>query len=125
MQTFCDGAGLGWRSASPHETLTAGVDGVSTTPSSSRRQHTDVHPWRDLMRLRTKEIDIVRACLDWLTLHRIRAWRMNNTGIFDPSRKVFRTFHGERGIPDILGIFPQTVTLEDGTTATFGNFLGI
>ena len=34
------------------------------------------------MRLSNKETDIVRACLDWLALHRIKAWRTNNTGIF-------------------------------------------
>ena len=77
------------------------------------------------MGLSTRETDLVRACLDWLALHRIKAWRMNNTGIFDPARKVFRSFHGERGVPDILGIFPQTVRLDDGSTVTFGNFLGV
>jgi hypothetical protein len=78
-----------------------------------------------IMGLRTKETDLVRACLDWLALHRIKAWRMNNTGVFDPAKKVFRTFHGSRGVPDILGIFPQTVRLDDGSCVTFGNFLGI
>ena len=77
------------------------------------------------MGLRVRETDLVRACLDWLALHRIKAWRMNNTGIFDPTRQVFRSFHGEKGVPDILGIFPQTVTLGDGRVATFGNFLGV
>jgi hypothetical protein len=77
------------------------------------------------MGLSTRETGLVRACLDWLALHRVKAWRMNNTGVFDPARKVFRSFHGERGVPDILGIFPQTVTLDDGSVVTFGNFLGV
>ncbi len=77
------------------------------------------------MRLSTKETDIVRACLDWLALHRIKAWRMNNTGVFDPVKKTHRSFRGLRGVSDILGILPQTVRLADGSTETFGNFLAI
>ena len=77
------------------------------------------------MRLPAKETDIVRACLDWLALHRIKAWRMNNTGIFDPVKKIHRSFHGLRGVSDILGILPQTVRLADGNDETFGNFLAI
>jgi hypothetical protein len=77
------------------------------------------------MRLSTKESDIVRACLDWLGLQRILAWRMNNTGVFDPARKRFRSFHGLAGVADILGILPQAVRLDDGTEVTFGNFLAV
>jgi hypothetical protein len=77
------------------------------------------------MRVSTKETDIVRACLDWLALHRIKAWRMNNTGIFDPVKKIHRSFHGLRGVSDILGILPQRVRLADGSEETFGNFLAI
>jgi hypothetical protein len=76
------------------------------------------------MRLSMKEIDVVRACLDWLALHRIMAWRCNNTGVFDPTRKVFRSFQGLKGVSDILGVFPQTVEL-DGEPVTFGNFLAV
>jgi hypothetical protein len=77
------------------------------------------------MRLSTTETDLVRACLDWLALHRIKAWRMNNTGIFDPVKKIHRRFHGLRGVSDILGILPQTVRLADGAEEMFGNFLAI
>ncbi len=76
------------------------------------------------MAIRNKEIDLVRACLDWLGLKRIKAWRSNNTGVYDPARKVYRTFQGLRGVSDILGIFPQTVQI-DGQPVTFGNFLAI
>jgi hypothetical protein len=76
------------------------------------------------MGIRAKEIDLVRACLDWLGLRQIKAWRMNNTGVFDPVKKVYRTFRGLRGVSDILGIVPQTVEL-DGERVTFGNFLAI
>lgn len=77
------------------------------------------------MRASSRETDIVRACLDWLALHRIKAWRTNNTGIFDPVKKVHRSFHGLRGVSDILGILPQRVCLAGGEEETFGNFLAI
>lgn len=77
------------------------------------------------MRVHNKESDLVRACLDWLVLHRIKAWRMNNTGIFDPVKKIHRSFRGLRGVSDILGILPQTVRLAEGDEETFGNFLAI
>lgn len=77
------------------------------------------------MRLSAREADIVRACLEWLAFQGIKAWRMNNTGVYDPARKIYRSFRGEKGVPDILGIFPQTVRLDDGSEVTFGNFLGV
>ena len=77
------------------------------------------------MRLSGKETDIVRSCLDWLALHRIKAWRTNNTGIFDPVKKIHRRFHGLRGVSDIVGILPQSVRLADGGAELFGNFLAI
>lgn len=77
------------------------------------------------MRLTNKETDLVRACLDWLALHRVKAWRMNNTGIFDPVKKIHRRFHGLRGVSDILGILPQRVRLAGGEIETFGNFLAV
>ena len=77
------------------------------------------------MGISVKETDLVRSCLDWLALHRIMAWRSNNTGIFDPAKKIFRTFHGRKGVADVLGVFPQTVELKDGTRVTFGNALAI
>jgi hypothetical protein len=77
------------------------------------------------MRLSNKETDIVRSCLDWLALHRIKAWRTNNTGIFDPVKKIHRGFHGLRGVSDILGILPRMVCLAEGAEELFGNFLAI
>jgi hypothetical protein len=76
------------------------------------------------MRLKAKEIDVVRVCLDWLALHRIMAWRCNNTGIYDPTRKVFRTFQGLKGVSDILGILPRTVDV-GGRKVIFGSFLAV
>jgi VRR-NUC domain len=86
---------------------------------------TDVQVERRLaMGIRNRETDLVRAVLDWLSLRRIKAWRTNNTSIFDPIKKVYRTFQGLRGVSDILGILPQTVDLQ-GQQVTFGNFLAI
>ncbi len=50
------------------------------------------------------ESAIVKAVLDYLRLRGIFAWRNNTTGIFDPTRKVFRTFHGLKGVSDVLGL---------------------
>jgi len=50
------------------------------------------------------ESDLVRACLGLLAMHGVFAWRANTTGIFDPGRKVFRSFQGMRGVSDILGL---------------------
>lgn len=77
------------------------------------------------MRLSDKETDIVRACLEWLALHRVKAWRSNNTGIFDPVKKIHRRFNGLLGVSDILGILPQRVRLDDGEVVLFGNFLAV
>jgi hypothetical protein len=50
---------------------------------------------------------------------------MNNTGVFDPARKAFRTFHGLAGVSDILSILPRTARLADGGEDTFGVFLAV
>ena len=54
-----------------------------------------------------KEKDIERAILDWLTMHHNWfVWKANTTGIFDPTKNVFRSLSGYciRGVSDILGI---------------------
>jgi hypothetical protein len=56
------------------------------------------------MHLSTKESDILRAVLEWLHWHHIFVFRVNNTGIFDPTQKRFRSFQGMKGVSDILGI---------------------
>lgn len=59
------------------------------------------------------ENDVVQACLQWLALHNVMAWRNQTTGLYDPTRKVFRKFNGLKGVSDILGVLPG------------GRFLGI
>lgn len=65
------------------------------------------------MRKDPKESDILRAILKWLEYKRIMAWRNNTTGIYDPSKGVFRNNSSRRGVPDIIGVLPN------------GQFLGI
>jgi hypothetical protein len=36
------------------------------------------------MRVSLKEADVLSACLDYLRLKGVLAWRSNNTGVFDP-----------------------------------------
>jgi hypothetical protein len=71
------------------------------------------------------ESDVVSSCLDYLHLRGILAWRSNNTGIFDPSKKRFRAFRGLKGVSDILGIVTQTANLADGRTALQGLILAV
>jgi hypothetical protein len=59
------------------------------------------------MRVSLKEADVLSACLDYLRLKGVLAWRSNNTGVFDPARKCFRSFRGLKGVSDILGVVPQ------------------
>ena len=53
-----------------------------------------------------KETDIVSACKDWLGAKHIFYFRINNTGIWDEGKKRFHTFHGTKGVSDIIGILP-------------------
>lgn len=50
------------------------------------------------------ETSLVHACLDLLRLRGVHAWRNNTTGIYDPTRKCFRSFGGLKGVSDILGL---------------------
>ena len=69
------------------------------------------------------ERNIQRACLDWLKAKGIFAWRQNQAAV-PLAGGGFRKFNGLRGVSDILGILPQTVSI-DGKPETFGNFLAI
>lgn len=70
------------------------------------------------------ENDVVAACKQYLDLRGIFCWRQNQGAIPLPSGG-FRRFVGRKGVSDILGIVTQTVRLEDGSRATFGNLLAI
>ncbi len=57
-------------------------------------------------RRKTPESAVLAACLKLLKLRRVFHWRSNNTGVYDPTRKVFRSFSGLRGVADILLVLP-------------------
>ena len=69
------------------------------------------------------ERDIQRACLEWLRAKGFFCWRQNQAAV-PLAGGGFRKFNGLRGVSDILGILPQTVSV-DGKQETFGNFLAI
>jgi len=71
------------------------------------------------------ESDVLSACLDYLHLRGILAWRTNNTGVFDPTKKAFRSFRGLKGVSDILGIVTQPLTLTNGQQLMQGIILAV
>ena len=54
----------------------------------------------------TPEGAVVRACLDYLEIRGIVAWRNNTVGMYDQTAKRYRTNAGRNGIADILGCLP-------------------
>ncbi|HYT87710.1 MAG TPA: VRR-NUC domain-containing protein [Gemmataceae bacterium] len=56
------------------------------------------------MRVSTREADVLSGCLEYLRVKQLLAWRANNGGVFDPSRKCYRSFRGLKGVADILGV---------------------
>mgnify|MGYP001587552467 FL=1 len=50
------------------------------------------------------ESELVTAALALLQLNEFVAFRVNNTGVFDPKRRVFRSFRGRKGVSDIIAI---------------------
>jgi hypothetical protein len=53
---------------------------------------------------RGPEAAVLADCLEYLqNVLGLLAWRSNNTGVFDPARKCFRSFRGLKGVSDILG----------------------
>jgi hypothetical protein len=52
------------------------------------------------------ERDIQKACLRYLDLKGIFAWRQNTAGVYNPKTDSYR-FHGLRGVSDILGCLPD------------------
>lgn len=55
----------------------------------------------------TETNSITNAIISFLNLNRHFVWRNNNGGIFDPTRKTFRSFHSIKGAPDITGLTPD------------------
>jgi len=61
------------------------------------------------MKLSPPEKLIQKQILNFLSAYGIFVFRVNTTGVFDPSRKVFRRLGGYnlKGVADILGILPN------------------
>jgi len=58
------------------------------------------------VRAKKTSSDLTAACLRLLDLCGILSWRSNNVPVYDGKRGCYRTFHGLKGVPDILGILP-------------------
>lgn len=62
---------------------------------------------------------LVRACLEYLRLVGVMAWRSNNAGVYDQQSGKYRAFTGRRGVGDILGVLPGgkllSVECKEGT----------
>lgn len=50
------------------------------------------------------ESELVTAALALLELNDFVCWRANNGGVFDPKRRVFRSFRGRKGVSDIIAV---------------------
>jgi len=61
------------------------------------------------MKLSPPEKLIQKQILNFLSAYGIFVFRVNTTGVFDPSRKVFRRLGGYnlKGVADILGVLPN------------------
>jgi len=71
------------------------------------------------------ESSLVKACLDWLQLHGILAWRSNNVGVYDPARRRFRAFRGRKGVSDILGLVEWTTYFSADVRSVYGILLAV
>ncbi len=58
------------------------------------------------MRIADRESDVLTACLQYLAVKGIFAWRQNQ-GAIPRKGGGYRRFVGLRGVSDILGILPQ------------------
>lgn len=73
--------------------------GIKLTPNP---HITNMRFHRNKNRART-ESSILKSILDYLKLKKVFAFRINNTGIFDPARKIFRKPSNlTAGVPDVI-----------------------
>lgn len=60
-----------------------------------------------IKKISVREKEIENAILNWLSMHpNIFCWKVHTTGVYDPTKKVFRPLQGfaTRFISDIMGI---------------------
>ena len=55
-------------------------------------------------RTATPESAVLSGCLNLLRACGVLAWRTNNHGTYDLKKQVYHTFHGLKGVSDILSI---------------------
>ena len=76
------------------------------------------------MRIADRESDVLAACLQYLAVKGIFAWRQNQ-GAIPLKNGGYRRFVGLRGVSDILGILPQRVPVVGEGDVQFGNLLAV
>jgi hypothetical protein len=76
------------------------------------------------MRVANRESDVLAACLQYLALKGVYAWRQNQ-GAIPLKAGGYRKFVGLRGVADILGILSQQVTVAGEGKVRFGNLLAV
>jgi hypothetical protein len=76
------------------------------------------------MRIADRESDVLAACLQYLSLKGVYAWRQNQ-GAIPLKGGGYRKFVGLRGVADILGILSQRVDLPGEGEVRFGNLLAV
>lgn len=59
--------------------------------------------------IKLKESDIQNLILDWLNKNRIFSFRVNNVGVYDPVKNIYRQLgkFSLKGISDIMGVLPD------------------
>ena len=76
------------------------------------------------MRIADRESDVLAACLQYLALKGVFAWRQNQ-GAIPRKGGGYRRFVGLRGVSDILGILPQRAEVVGEGMVRFGNLLAV
>lgn len=76
------------------------------------------------MRIADRESDVLAACLQYLAVKGIFAWRQNQ-GAIPLKDGGYRRFVGLRGVADILGVLPQHVLVVGEGEMRFGNLLAV
>ena len=76
------------------------------------------------MRIADRESDVLAACLQYLAVQGIFAWRQNQ-GAIPRKEGGYRRFVGLRGVSDILGILPHAAEVVGEGEVRFGNLLAV
>ena len=61
---------------------------------------------RDQAKQKRREADVLKACMEYLSARGVFHWRTNNIPAYSVKRKCYLSFHGIKGVADIIGILP-------------------